>query len=184
MIQFSWSPAAPDGDGMDSSTYEFFEDVYLLIARARKHEAEYNLVANASGEASWWSVQEQRSLTGTYTSTLVIRCQQLKDLKPIAADLCNNLVHAPDQTVATLTRLNGRDNSGKLQFPWKKEDDPFVRSLSKLEHPIGRAAADSIRAAREATRPFLSHAHMAKKFQIQESTGNWCPPPRRFPPSP
>lgn len=150
---------------------EHFEDVRLLVARARKHEAEYNLLANATGEDSWWSIEEQQRADGTYSNTLVVHCQQLKELKPISADLCNNLVHALDQSIGALTRLNGRDNSGKLQFPWKAEDDAFGRSLARLEDAIGSPAAHAIRAAREECRPFVSQAHVAK--EVSNSGKHW-----------
>lgn len=147
---------------------ELFDDVGLMVARARKHKAEF---AEVIARESWWSIEEGRTASGAFSNTLVIRCQQLKELKPIAADLCNNLVHALDQMIGALTRANGRDNSERLQFPWQADQAKFERSLSRIEKSIGRDAADCIRGARDECRLALPAAHLAKV--VSNSGKHW-----------
>ena len=149
---------------------ELFGDVHLMISRAKKHEQEFNALLSGQGDSAWWYISENNSDVG-YCYAVVIRCQKLRELKPVVADLCNNLVHALDQLIAALTRANGRDNAGKLFFPWVLDERKFHKNLRLLEKTIGPEACDCIRAARKQCENDIVHAHLAK--EISNAGKHW-----------
>lgn len=155
---------------MDPLVEELFDDVRLMVARARKHKAEFDGIFSAIGGSQWWRIDEDRVGDG-FRYTVVIECQQLKELKPVAVDLCNNLIHALDQMVGALTRANGHDNSQRLQFPWQLDEAKFERSLKKLEAYISKEVADCVRKTRQKCHLALPMAHVAK--EISNSGKHW-----------
>lgn len=162
------------------SLEELFGDVQLMLNRARKHQREVNSLISGTGAAQWWGIEESER-DGLYSYTLTIKCQQLRELKPVAADLCNNVVHALDQMVGALTRANGNDNSERLQFPWKADDAEFEKAVGKLSKWIGSEAVECIRAARAECAVWVPHAHLAK--DISNSGKHWelVPSPATIP---
>ncbi len=149
---------------------ELFGDVQLMLSRARKHQQEFNSLISGTGARQWWGIEESKRDSG-YTYSLVVKCQQLRELKPVAADLCNNVVHALDQLVGALTRANGNDNSEKLQFPWKADDAEFEKALARISKWISNDAAECIRTARTECAMWVPHAHLAK--DISNSGKHW-----------
>lgn len=154
----------------DALEDELFEDVMMMLARARKHQEEFDACFTGRAGPPPWSVEDVAIEEG-FSCTLCINCSRLKELKPIAADLCNNLVHALDQLVGAAARSNGHDHSRDVYFPWILEDETFERALRRLSKYIGEAAAEAILRARAACAPFLAAAHLAKK--ISNSGKHW-----------
>lgn len=158
------------GELEEYSLDELFGDVQLMLNRARKHQQEISSLISGTGAGQWWGIEE-RILDGGYCYSLVIKCQQLRELKPVAADLCNNVVHALDQLVGALTRANGNDNSERLQFPWKADDAEFEKALARLSKWVSNDAVECIRAARAECAQWIPHAHLAK--DISNSGKHW-----------
>ncbi|WHO39486.1 hypothetical protein PMI04_002485 [Sphingobium sp. AP49] len=158
------------GELEQCSLEELFGDVQLMLNRARKHQREINSLISGTGADQWWGIEQSESDDG-FSYSLVIKCQQLRELKPVAADLCNNVVHALDQLVGALTRANGNDNSERLQFPWKADDAEFEKALAKLSKWISNHAVECIRAARAECALWIPHAHLAK--DISNSGKHW-----------
>lgn len=149
---------------MNACVEELFDDVRLMIARARKHHDEFQNIISRRNPPSWWSIQETRKPDGQYACTLVVQCQELKGMKPIAADLCNNLVHALDQLISALARVRNHERSRDLYFPWELNEEKFDRKLDKVREFIGADAAECIRGARRSCLPSLAAAHVAKEI--------------------
>lgn len=166
-----------EGYAADPLVEELFDDVRLMTARAREHEPEFYAECSRPEPFSWWNIDETRLGDDRYRYTLVIRCQQLKGLKPIAADLCNNLVHALDQIAGALARMNNRLNFNELSLPWQVRDSGFEQKLRVVESYIGTEPARCIRQARIDCALAFPMATGARKFRNRVSTGSWFHPP-------
>ena len=141
-----------------------------MLERARKHQREFNSLIWGDDQPRLWSIEENQEKDGSYTYALFVDQSRLKELKPVVADLANNLVHALDQLVGALARLHGHERS-HLYFPWALGDAKFQRCLEKLKPFIGDNSVQEILTARERQRFNLPHAQLVK--EVSNSSKHW-----------
>lgn len=149
----------------------FYDDSRALLDRARKHYQEFNYLVGPA-EPSLWKIDERAgSRPETYTYTLSIDWDVLTKVKPVAADIANNLVHSFDHLVGASARIWGRDRVRNLYFPWESDDEKFEAKLKKLRPVIGDAGADCILSVRERHRMWLPNIHPIK--ELSNSGKHW-----------
>ncbi|MBV7522330.1 hypothetical protein [Ensifer sp. ENS12] len=148
-----------------SAVTDWLADSRALCERAQRHYDEYQGLVGRNGQRTLWQTEEfHDSGADTYSYALKLNRDVLAQLKPVAADIANNLVHSLDQLGSAAARLNGHDrDSAKLYFPWKVVvDAEFEKELRILTKFIGRGFADRIREVRDRHRPWLTQVQAVK----------------------
>lgn len=86
----------------------------------------------------------------------------LQELKPVIADIANNLVHALDHVAAAARVQANTGKAGRLYFPITDDDDAFGERIAEARLYIGDDWADLFTAAREHHRIYLAYLKTVK----------------------
>ena len=155
-----------------STVLDFFEDSKILCERAQRHFDEFNQLIARDSRPSLWEIKEFADEGGeTFTYVLLVNRGVLSQVKPVAADVANNLVHALDQLVGAAARLRGHGRQRNLYFPWLLDEASFERRLRELEVFIGSGAVAAIRDVRQRHNASLPHVHAIK--EVSNSGKHW-----------
>ncbi|GEM_PF-1228139 len=138
------------------------DDAQLLYDRAQTHRGEFNARSGA-GAGGLWHVGRSTSADGaTHTAELTLDRTILRELKPVIADIANNLVHALDHVAAAARVQADTGKTGRLYFPITDDDGTFSERIAKARSFIGDDWADLFTAEREQHRPFLANLKTVK----------------------
>jgi hypothetical protein len=148
------------------------DDARALLARARKHYAEFNdLVRPSNGRGLWQMIERRDPGTGEWFYRLHLDRGRLIDAKPIIADSATNIASALDHVAAALAKANGHDRLTDLHFPWGFADEAFAKKLAKVALVIGADMAKVLADARAKWRHEVHHVEAAK--QISNTGKHW-----------
>jgi hypothetical protein len=156
-----------------SAIADWFEDSKALCDRAKRHYDEFQDIVGRNADPSLWEIKEWADEGAeTFTYGLLLNWEVLAQVKPVAADVANNLVHSLDQLVGAAARLRGRSRDRNLYFPWVLDEVAFERKLPVLESFIGSRNITAIREVRERHRLWLPQIHAVK--EISNSGKHWA----------
>lgn len=148
------------------------EDARALLARARKHYAEFNDLVHPGGERGLWQMTERRDpRTGEWFYRLHLDRNRLIEAKPVIADCANNIASALDHVAAAIAKANSHQRLKDLYFPWALGDQAFEKKLANIEPVIGREMAKVLADARAKQQHEVPHVEAAK--QISNSGKHW-----------
>lgn len=148
------------------------DDARALIARARKHFAEFNALLYPHERSGLWQTTEGRDpRTGEFFYCLRMDRQRLIEAKPIIADSATNAVSALDHVAAAIAKANGHGRLRTLYFPLGFTDEAFDKALAKVEPVLGAVMAAVLADVRAKNRHEVHHVEAAK--QISNSGKHW-----------
>jgi hypothetical protein len=148
------------------------DNARALIARARKHFAEFNALLHPHEGSGLWQTTEGRDpRIGEFFYCLCMDRQRLIEAKPIIADSATNAVSALDHVAAAIAKANGHGRLRTLYFPWGFTDEAFDKALAKVEPVLGAVMAAVLADTRAKNRHEVHHVEAAK--QISNSGKHW-----------
>src|SRR4051812_24837016 len=148
------------------------EDARALLARARKHFAEFSeLVHRREGRGLWRITESRDPNTGEWLYRLHMDRQRLIEAKPVIPDCATNIVSALDHVAAAIAKANEHDRLRWLYFPWGFTDEASDKSLAKVESVLGAEMTRVLAIARNKHRHEIHHVEAAK--QISNSGKHW-----------
>ena len=143
-----------------------------LVARARKHFAEFNELVHPREGPSLWETSERRDpRSGEFIYRLHLDRRRLIEAQPIIADTATNVVSALDHVAAAIAKANGHRRLRSLYFPWGFTDETFEKALDRVEPVFGNKMVGVIAAARAKHRHEVHHVEAAK--QISNTGKHW-----------
>lgn len=155
-----------------SRATDWLADSRALCDRAQRHYDEFKHLVGRNAEHSLWQIEQfPDEGADTYTYALKLNRDVLTRIKPVAADIANNLVHSLDQLVGAAARLRGHDRKYKPSFPWALNDAVFMRELKSLSKIIGAEITDKIEQVRESHHLWLPQIHAVKT--LSNSGKHW-----------
>lgn len=122
-----------------------YEDARLLLQRARKHEQELY-----SEMRKLWRVQRIARIGDQYRYRLTFHREGQPGLRPIAADIANNLRHSLDHLAAEAARQHldmpdlDHQTRQKIKFPFPRWDDSLELSVAPLAPYVSKKICDQI----------------------------------------
>lgn len=143
-----------------------FDDARLLYERAAGHIEEFNLTFGRKSAAPAWRVSLDADPTGGCECKLILNREALRKLKPIAADIANNLIHALDHVVAASARIMNPGRHRDLYFPFATDDLKFYKKTSDMARKIGNKEAAFLEGVRK------SNPHVFLELQILKEVSN------------
>lgn len=147
---------------MEMRASDHLDDAQLLYDRAQTHRREFN-ARNGAGAGRLWDLRRSTSADGTtHTAELVLDRANLRELKPVIADIANNLVHALDHVAAAARVQADTGKAGRLYFPITDDDGTFAERIAEARPYIGDDWADLFTAAREQHRTYLAYLKTVK----------------------
>ena len=153
-----------------SSMRPNLDDARALLARARKHFAEFNALVHPRNEPGLWRTTEAYDpRTTAWFYCLHMDRQRLIAAKPIISDSATNLMSALDHVVAAIAKANGRGRL-RLYFPWGFTDEAFGKALAEVERKLS-LELNVLADARKKHRHEVHHVEAAK--QISNSGKHW-----------
>lgn len=148
------------------------DDARALIARARKHFADFNaLVHPQKGPGLWQTFERHDPRTGEYFYCLHMDRRRLIEAKPIIADSATNAVSALDHVAAAIAKANGHGRLRRLYFPWGFTDAAFDKALAKSELVLNATMTKVLADVRAKNRHEVHHVEAAK--EISNSGKHW-----------
>lgn len=157
---------------MSTKSLPNLDDARALLARGRKHYAEFNAVLFAQEGRTLWDLSESRDpRTGEFLGRLHMDRHLLIVVKPVIADSATNIVSALDHVVAALAKAKGCDRSRNIYFPWGFSDRAFNKALVKIEPLIGCDMVRALGAIRAMHPHEVGHVEAVK--QISNSGKHW-----------
>lgn len=147
---------------MEMRASDHLDDAQLLYDLAQTHQREFN-AGNGACAGRLWDLRRSTSADGTtHTAELILDRTTLRELKPVIADIANNLVHALDHVAAAARVQAATGKTGRLYFPISDDDDAFYERITQAHPFIGDARADLFAAAREQHRAYLAYLKTVK----------------------
>ena len=137
------------------------DDAKMLIRRAKKHYDEFKQYRDGHIMGPMWDIRH-RQVEGGYAYRLVLNRPMFVEMKPVVADLANNVIHSLDLLVGDLARAGGEDRNYSTKFPWIETEVDFQGALKGLSKIIGAKAAEAIDGVRRKWNPQLKHVHALK----------------------
>jgi hypothetical protein len=134
------------------------DDAKMLIRRAKKHYDEFKQYRDGHIMGPMWDIRH-RQVEGGHAYRLVLNRPMFVEMKPIVADLANNVIHSLDLLVGDLARAGGADRNYTTKFPWIEQDVDFQGALRGLSKVIGPRATGAINGVRNKWSPHLKHVH-------------------------
>ncbi len=147
---------------MEMGASDHLDDAQLLYDRAQTHRREFN-ARHGAGAGRLWDLRRSTSADGTaHTAELTLDRTILRELKPVIADIANNLVHALDHVAAAARVQADTGKTGRLYFPITDGDGAFAERIAQARLYIGDDWADLFTAAREQHRICLAYLKTVK----------------------
>ena len=137
-----------------------FEDARLLLERANKHTQELY-----QEYRKLWRLEAEAKAGEVYRHRITFNRADQPKLRPIVADVANNLRHALDHLAAEAARQHcGTDNLDhkvreKIKFPFPKWDDTLELSTDALAPFVSKEVCERIHAVWKSpvTYPYYLH---------------------------
>jgi len=152
------------------SSTDPFDDAQLLYGRAQDHVAEYNR-RSGTEPLLWQIVSGREPESGTFTGTLILDRSLLRAMKPVIADIANNLIHSLDQVAAAASKAGSDDRPKGLYFPIAPDDLAYARKRKALEKLLDPQWLDLFDAARDKHRPWQGYLWLLK--EISNAAKHW-----------
>lgn len=137
------------------------DDAKLLMRRANKHYDEFKQYRDGKIMGPMWDIRH-RQVEGGHAYRLVLNRPMFVEMKPVVADLANNVIHSLDLLVGDLARAGGADRNYSTKFPWIEKEVDFQGALKGLSKIVGLKAADAIDSVRKKWNSQLKHVHALK----------------------
>jgi hypothetical protein len=153
-------------------------DSYALLDRAKGHFEELRQLWHRERADPMWSISEVQAPDGNYRYQLNFNRPLVHLMRPIMADVANNIVAALDHLVAEFARENGYGRETRTYFPWLFNDELFrtaVRKMAKLTGDQVASAIEDVWFNNGSERPHLHSvkelSNSGKHWELMHSTG-------------
>lgn len=138
------------------------DDAKMLIRRAKKHYDEFKQYRDGHIMGPMWDIRH-RPVESGYAYRLILNRPMFAELKPVVADLANNVIHSLDLLIGDLARAGGaKDRSYSTKFPWIEKEADFRGALKGLSKVIGSEASEAIDGVRQKWKAGREHVYALK----------------------